>query len=257
MAGRIRGLGGDPRDIGLDGDAIQTGQQLAQLRTARLDRVGRVPCSGVETIDLGEPVAGRGLGLLRARGARPGRPERPMQRVLGGPDLAWIGQGLRLLDALAEGVVGSLRLAQRLGGTSRLLAGSVGKGTPLADEMPLGCAGRVGVVRRLGAVGRAVRARRVRRRAPAGLLGGHRDGRSACAGRVGGCIRRLRFDADRDRSLTDPGRGRRRPRSHGDTRRHPIGVPRYGILCAGRPGGCRHAHAHRDRDRRGVDLDGG
>ena len=124
----------DPCRVRLDAHSLEARQRRPELRGASVGETERVAGADVELVDLREPVPCGRLGVVRALGECGGGPELAVQRVLAGGDRARVGIGLGALDALAERVVGALRVAQGLRGGARLVRGGRGHGAPLVGE---------------------------------------------------------------------------------------------------------------------------
>ncbi len=86
----------------------------------RLEEARGLARAVVELVDRVEPLAGRGLGRLGGRRPVARRAEPAVELVLRGGDLARVGALLGAVEVLAQGVVGTLRLAQRVGGRLRV-----------------------------------------------------------------------------------------------------------------------------------------
>ena len=158
----VRGFGCDARCVGLDREPVKgAGEGSSRLlRTVRVR--GRGPRRAVDAVDLGEPVAGRGVDRRRVvavagpRGTPPVR--RPSRR--GSRAVRCLAGGLGLCELV---VIRALRSAERVGRALRFLASPRRHVAALIGETRASAQGPAGASAGARAAGPERRARRYSR----------------------------------------------------------------------------------------------
>ena len=155
-------LGIDPGDVRVEAQALdRQGQPGGRLRRPGAFRRG-VPGGLVDPVDLAQPAACRVLDRFARRCRGVGVAEREPGGLLGGADLARVGEQGRLGRAQGKLVVGPLLLAEELVGRGRLLPEAIGQVAALDRDPPFvgaragqrdgcgGCPRRIGSATGLG-----------------------------------------------------------------------------------------------------------
>ncbi len=136
LAGRRRVLGADPGRVRLHAHPLEPRQGAAQLGRAGIGQPLGVADPHVQVVDLGQPLPGGRLGVLRAAGLAGRRAELLVEGVLARGERSRVRVRLRALDALAQRVVRALRLTQRVRGGLRLVGRGRRHGAALVDANP-------------------------------------------------------------------------------------------------------------------------
>ena len=263
-------LGGDPRGIGLEGEALERRGKLGGGGPVLLGLGVGITRREVDPVDLGEPVAGGGLDCVTGGRGGTGCAKRRLGRLLGRSDRPRICGGGRVLALTDVVVVVALGLAKALGGLPRAVprpgrdrTAFVGDATLIGARAEVGRRGEAVGRPGIGCDGRLRPARpgacRFRQRRWRGSAGA-REGLAIVA--VVGRPRRGRGARHRRRLGVSPGygpSGRRRP----DGRHHRIGFagnrdPDRGPAAGGNQPAARERSDDRTSQPRGHRLkDGG